>query len=79
MFYEFTTVMPATQAPSVFRHIAFRRIRGEGADTGILMRGLPEQRLEDIAFEDVDLTAEKAMFCSDGVGVTFDQVRIRPT
>lgn len=78
MFYEFTTVMPATQAPSVFRHIAFRRIRGRGADTGILMRGLPEQRLEDIAFEDVDLTAEKAMLCSDGVGVTFDHVRIRP-
>ena len=71
MFYEFSTVIPASRTPSRFYGISFRNIRGKSADTGILIRGLPEQPLENLFFENIDLCAKSSLICSDVMDLRF--------
>lgn len=74
MFYEFSTVMPKTKEPSIFRNIRFVNIWGKGAKVGLMLKGLPERKLENILLRNVELTAQEAMVCSDVSGLVMDQV-----
>lgn len=78
MFYEFSTVMPKTDAPSAFRDISFVNVRGTGAETGVMLQGLPERKLQGITLQDVELTAREAMRCSDVCGLRMERVVIHP-
>lgn len=77
MFYEFSTVMPKTQVPSIFRNIHFKGIRGSGAQTAVFIKGLPEQPLQNISFEGIELTAQRALVCTDAVGLELEQCELR--
>lgn len=79
MFYEFSTVMPKTDAPSDFRNIEIRNIRGKNAKTGIQIKGLPEQKLKNITLENIDLTAENGFLCSDVENMNMKSVTIWDT
>lgn len=77
MFYEFSTVMPKTKVPSVFRNISFTNVQGSGARVGIMLKGLPEQKLEDIMLQNIELTAQEAMISSDVSGLVMERVVLR--
>lgn len=77
MFYEFSTVMPKTKTPSVFRNISFTNVRGSGARVGVMLKGLPEQKLEDIMLQNIELTAQDAMISSDVSGLVMERVVLR--
>lgn len=77
MFYEFSTVMPKTQTPSVFRNICFENITGEDAPVAVQLKGLPEQKLQGIILRNIDLTAQQALVCSDITGLTLEQCSLR--
>lgn len=77
MFYEFSTVMPKTKMPSVFRNISFTNVRGSGAKVGLMLKGLPEQKLENIMLQDIELTAQEAMVCSDVSGLEMERVALK--
>lgn len=78
MFYEFSTVMPKTKVPSVFRNIHYQGICGQGACAGIELKGLPEQHLYGISMEDVNLRAATAMQSSDVDEIRFYNVNLQP-
>lgn len=78
MFYEFSTVMPKTDTPSVFRNISFSNVRGAGARVGVMLKGLPEQKLQGIVLEDMELTAQESMICADVSGLRMERVTIHP-
>lgn len=77
MFYEFSTVMPKTDAPSDFNNIEIRNVKGTNAKTGIQIKGLPEHRLKNIILENIDLTAENAFVCSDVENIKLNNVNVR--
>ena len=77
MFYEFSTVMPKSQAPTRLEGISIRRIRGKGAKLGVQIKGLPECRLRDIVLEDIRLGAKAAMECAAAAGLIMNGVEIK--
>ena len=70
MFYEFSTVVPPSDTPSVFRNITIRNVSGEGADTAILLKGLPEEKLKEILLENISIKAKQALICTDVDGLS---------
>lgn len=77
MFYEFSTVEPKTKTPSIFRGIHFEDITGHGAPLGVQLKGLPEQKLQDITMKNIDLTAKQAMECSNVTGLMMEHCFFR--
>ena len=76
MFYEFSTVVPKSAAPSECKNIFIKNVHGSGAKTGIQINGLPEKKLENILLENIDLTAQEAMVCKNAGTVTFKNVTL---
>lgn len=74
MYYEFTTVEPKTQTPTRFTGLHFEDVHCSSAQTGVLLRGLPEQPLEDVTLRDVEATAAQAMVSGDVRGLRMEQV-----
>ena len=65
MFYQFSTVMPKTEVPPAFKNIVMKNVKGSSLKTGIEIKGLPDQKLEDITLENVSLTAKDLFTCVD--------------
>ena len=76
MFYEFSTVIPKSDAPSDFRNITIRNVVGEGADTAIMLKGLPEKKLQNITLQNITLKADKYMVCTDVDGLSLTNVEL---
>lgn len=76
MFYDASTVVPKTLTPPVFRRIMIRNVSGSGCGTAILLKGLPEQKLEDVILEDISIQAEQSFVSSDISGLTLNHVMI---
>lgn len=79
MFYEFSTVQPLSDTPSDCRHITIKNVHGHGAAVGIEIKGLPEQKLQHITFENIDLTAKEAFTCSNAENLSFHNTIINNT
>ena len=77
MFYESSTVIPKTQTPPVFSEISMENVEGSSLGLGIQIKGLPEQKLQELHLKNIHLQAQDAMLCSDVSGLTLDQVEIR--
>ncbi|MNB78370.1 Polygalacturonase [compost metagenome] len=65
MFYGYSTVVPKTSTPSDFSNISIKDISGEGAAIAVEIKGLPEHRLNNISLENINLSADRALICSD--------------
>ncbi|MEK5023496.1 glycoside hydrolase family 28 protein [Paenibacillus sp. FSL M7-1046] len=65
MYYPYSTVVPKTATPSDFKNITIKHITGTGAKIAVEIRGLPEHRLKDICLENIKLSAETAIVCTD--------------
>lgn len=78
MFYEFSTVMPKTDRPSVFRRISFSNIQASGARVGLMLKGLPEQKLQDITLREVAIAAKESLVCTDVNGLNMERVVLQP-
>ena len=77
MFYEYDNVPAGTTRPADFSDIIIRKVRGSGAETAVLMRGLPDRRLRGVTLEDINLTAENTILCSDVEGLTLNRVSLK--
>lgn len=52
---------PLSEDTPVFRNISIRGITGNSAGYAAIIRGLPEQKLENIVFKDLNLSGHKGM------------------
>ena len=77
MYYEFSTVVPKSDTPSVFCHITIRNVKGAGNAMGIMLRGLPEQKLSDITLKDIALDANRYLVCEDVDGLHLQDVHLK--
>lgn len=76
MYYEFSTVSPKSQAPSVFQNISIKNISGTGADTAIMIKGLPEKKLKNITLENITLKASNSFICSNAECIHFNNIHL---
>lgn len=75
-FYEFSTVKPLTDTPSELSDISIENVHGEGADTAVEIKGLPEKPLRNISLKNIRLTAAKAMTVLDVENISIEDVKV---
>ena len=69
-------IPPVTEETPHFRNISMKNIMCRGAQQAIYLQGLPELNLENVALEDIDMTAESGMTCIDSKGITIRNLRL---
>ena len=76
MYYPYSTVVPRSEAPPRFDQIYIKNVTGAGAAVGIEIRGLPEQPLQEITLDNINLKADQSLVCVDVEKLSLNQVRI---
>lgn len=71
MFYNTTTVVPASVTPAEFSRIHLKNITGKNKQAVIVIKGLPEQNIKDITLENVNLASSNILNIQD-----VDQLKI---
>ncbi|TCT16122.1 glycosyl hydrolase family 28 [Natranaerovirga pectinivora] len=79
MFYGSSTVIPNTDTPPDFKNINISNLTGENAKIAIRVYGLPENALENITLQNIDVSAKKSIECHNVKGLTMSNVFIRTT
>lgn len=69
------TAIPVTEATPQFRDFYVSNVICEGADMGLLVRGLPEMAIKDIHLENITLKTNKGAEISEAQGITLKNVR----
>jgi hypothetical protein len=75
-FYGSSTLVPHTQTPPLIRNVHVRDITATGANKAIDIIGLPEKPIEDVTFDNVDITSEHGVRCVDAQNLRFDGMHI---
>jgi polygalacturonase len=68
-----------TEATPQFRDIHIENVLCRGAQSAIVLQGLPEMPLRDITFKNVSITSQKGVSVIDAERISFDNVRVQTT
>jgi hypothetical protein len=77
MFYGASSAESASQSPPTFRDIHIKNVRCEGADAAIVVRGLPEQPIQKVTLEDLNIKSDTGINCQDAVDLTLKNVSVQ--
>lgn len=69
---------PVTEGTPQFREFYVRQVVCRGAETAILIRGLPEMNVRDVVIEDATLQSKKGLVCVEATGVQLRNVTLMP-
>jgi polygalacturonase len=69
-------VPPVTEGTPVFRNISMSNITCKGAFQAVFLQGLPEQNLENITLENIDIEADNGLTCIDANGISIKGMRL---
>ncbi|WP_018620607.1 glycoside hydrolase family 28 protein [Spirosoma luteum] len=67
---------PLSEGTPQFRSFQIRNVTCKGAETGILIRGLPEMAIKDILIENAVLQSNKGMVCIEADGIRLKNVTL---
>ncbi len=67
---------PLNAGTPQFQHFYIRNIVCKGAETGILIRGLPEMAIKDISIENAFIECNKGLVCVEAEGVLLKNVTL---
>jgi hypothetical protein len=72
-----TDALPrVTEETPLFRNITFKNITCNGASQAVFLQGLPEQNLENIIFENIDIKADNGLACIDADSISIKGIRL---
>ncbi|MHC4573107.1 MAG: glycosyl hydrolase family 28 protein [Planctomycetota bacterium] len=77
-FYRASTVQPFSQKPPLFRNIHINNVNCRRSRNALTIRGLPEQPIENVTVENLSVSAERGLTCSDARGIKLVNVNIKP-
>jgi polygalacturonase len=77
MYYGSSSAESTSQTPPAFRDIHVKNVICECAAAAIALRGLPEQPIERVVFEDLDLRSVNGISCQDVQDLTLKNVTIQ--
>jgi len=72
-----TNLPPVTEATPQFRDIQIENVICRGAQSAIVLQGLPEMPLRDITLKNVSITSQKGVFVTDATAIHFENVRVK--
>jgi polygalacturonase len=75
-FYNSSTLVPLTQKPPTIRGVHVRDITARGAKKAVDIVGLPELPIQDVSFENLEVTSREGVRCTDAQGIRFDHVKV---
>ena len=70
---------PLNEGTPQFQHFYIKNVVCKGAETGILVRGLPEMSIKDISLENVFIEADKGLLCQEAENIRFKNVTLLST
>jgi polygalacturonase len=76
MFYGASSAESTSDKPPEFRDIYIKNVTCESAQAAIVVRGLPEQPIQRVALEDLDLRSENGIQCDEGVDLALKNVSV---
>ena len=68
-------VPPVTEGTPQFRDIYIENVICRGAQSAIVLQGLPEMPLRDVVLKNVSITSQKGVSITDAEDISFDRVR----
>lgn len=71
-----TNFPPVTEATPQFRDIHIENVICRGAQSAIVLQGLPEMPLRDIFLKNISITSQKGVFVTDADGIHFENVQV---
>jgi polygalacturonase len=69
-------IPPVTEETPLFRNISITNLICKGALEALYLQGLPEQNLENIRLENIDIQADAGMTCIDSKGIIIKNMRL---
>ena len=70
---------PLGEGTPQFQHFYIKNVACKGAETGILVRGLPEMSIKDISLENITLESKKGMLCQEAENISLKNVTLITT
>ena len=70
---------PLNEGTPQFQHFYIKNVTCKGAETGILVRGLPEMSIKDISLENIVLESQKGMLCQEAENIRLKNVTLLST
>jgi polygalacturonase len=67
---------PVTEATPCFRDLHIENVICLGAQSAIMLQGLPEMPLRDITLKNVSITSQKGVSVTDAENISFENVRL---
>lgn len=67
---------PLGEGTPKFQHFYINNVTCRGADTGILVRGLPEMSIKDIVIENVVIESKKGLLCQEAENIRFKNITL---
>jgi polygalacturonase len=77
MHYASSSAESTSQTPPEFRDIHIKDVVCESAGAAIVVRGLPEQPIQRVAFENIHLAGEAGIQCDQAENLSFKQVSVQ--
>jgi polygalacturonase len=77
MFYGASSAESTSNTPPAFRDIHIKSVTCESAGAGITVRGLPEQPIQRVTLEELDISSITGISCQDAVDFTLKNVMIK--
>jgi len=71
-----TNFPPVTEETPQFRDIHIENVTCRGAKKAIVLEGLPEMAIRDIALKNVAITSQQGVFVTDAENISFENVRV---
>jgi len=72
-------VLPVTEETPEFRDFHIENVICRGAQTAMVLEGLPEMPLRDIALKNVSITSQQGVSVTDANHISFENVRVENT
>ncbi|AMR29654.1 glycoside hydrolase [Hymenobacter psoromatis] len=70
---------PLNEGTPQFQHFYLKNVVCKGAETAILIRGLPEMAIKDISLENVVIEARKGLICQEAENIRLQNVTLLTT
>jgi DNA sulfur modification protein DndE len=70
---------PLNEGTPQFQHFYIKNVVCKGAETGILVRGLPEMAIKDISLENIVIESQKGMLCQEAENIRLKNVTLLTT
>jgi polygalacturonase len=77
-FYASSTLVPLTQKPPLIRNVQVKNVTGNGGKTAAEIVGLPELAIQDVSFENVTISSENGVRCTDCENIRFTNTKVTP-